>query len=299
MTHRRTSSARRLLPRRVAALLLVVILTFCSSCAPAVESSSSEDSSEPVSEYSSYESSEESSSEISEPEPEIENEVDIIPRHDEIAAQYEINPDTIGWLYIPDTEVNDAVVQRAGAEDNNYYLRRDNDGHYSWYGCFFADYESTFGSREELSRNNIIYAHNLGYNDNPDRPDFSQLFHYLDQDFAESHPYIFMSTAEEDMIWEVFAVFYTEATSWYIMVDISDSTQNQIIRSARERSQWIYNVNVDETDKLLTLSTCSYKYGGALNPQRFVVMARLVEKDKPLPASILVTANPEPREPEF
>ena len=101
------------------------------------------------------------------------------------------------------------------------------------------------------------------------------------------------------MIWEIFAVFYTEATSWYILVDINDTIQNQIILEARERSQWIYNVDADENDKLLTLSTCSYKYGGALNPQRFVVMARLVEKDKPLPASILVSPNPEPRKPEF
>ncbi len=298
MIHSRPSSARRPWLHRMAALLLVLLFTFCSACTPAVDASS-EESSAQSSESSSSESSRHSSEDSSDSQPEIVNEVDLIPRHDDIAAQLKINPDTVGWLHIPDTEIDDAVVQHSSSTDNNYYLRRDKNGHYSWFGCFFADYESVFGSRSELSRNNIIYAHNLGYNDNPDRPDFSQLFHFLDKDFAESHPYIFMSTEDEDMIWEIFAVFYSEATSWYILVNIDDTLQNQIIHDAKDRSQWIYDVEPSAEDKLLTLSTCSYKYGGALNPQRFVVMARLVEKDRPLPANVIVEANPEPREPRF
>ncbi|MBQ2756499.1 MAG: class B sortase [Oscillospiraceae bacterium] len=292
--------------RGLAALFLAIVLAVCPACTPTTGESS--ESSEPIDSSHSSESSEDSSFKdefpeypplSSESEPEIENEVDIPDRRDEIAAQNDKNPDTIGWIQIPNTEVNDAVVQRAGATDNDYYLRKNKDGEYSWYGCFFGDYESVFGSREELSRNNIIYAHNLGYNDNPDRPDFSQLFHYLDEDFAEQNPYIFFSTEDEDMVWEVFSVFYTEATSWYILVNVTDFVFSNIIRSAKERSIWNYDVEVGPEDKILTLSTCSYKYGGAFNPQRFVVMARLVEKDKPLPATIEIEANPNPKEPVF
>ncbi|MBE6883733.1 MAG: class B sortase [Ruminococcaceae bacterium] len=296
--------------RGFAALLLAVSLALCPACTPTTENSeNSSESSEITNSSASSESSKDSSDillpEDSESAPEnseselIESEIEIPNMSAEIAAQKENNPDTVGWIQIPNTEVNDAVVQRQGADDNDYYLRKDKDGKYSWYGCYFGDYESVFGSREELTRNNIIYAHNLGYNDNPDRPDFSQLFHYLDEDFAESNPYIFFSTEDEDMVWEIFAVFYSEDTSWYILVDIEDAVQNAIINEAKMRSQWIYDVEVDENDKLLTLSTCSYKYGGALDPQRFVVMARLVEKDKPLPATIEIEPNPEPKEPVF
>ena len=44
------------------------------------------------------------------------------------------------------------------------------------------------------------------------------------------------------------------------------------------------------TDKILTLSTCSYKYGRRKDV-RFVVMAKLLEEDAPLQASASLVVN--------
>ena len=66
------------------------------------------------------------------------------------ALDYEIsqNRDTIGWLKIPGTKINNSVLQ---SYDNAYYLRQDERRKYSLYGCYFADYECSFGTRDDLS----------------------------------------------------------------------------------------------------------------------------------------------------
>ena len=65
-----------------------------------------------------------------------------------------------------------------------------------------------------------------------------------------------------------------------------------IITEARDRSEYDYDVTVSGTDKILTLSTCSYKYGRRKDV-RFVVMAKLLEEDAPLQdsASLVVNAD--------
>ena len=56
------------------------------------------------------------------------------------------------------------------------------------------------------------------------------------------------------------------------------SPGRNIITEARDRSEYDYDVTVSGTDKILTLSTCSYKYGRRKDV-RFVVMAKLLEEE--------------------
>ena len=120
------------------------------------------------------------------------------------ALDYEIsqNRDTIGWLKIPGTKINNSVLQ---SYDNAYYLRQDERRKYSLYGCYFADYECSFGTRDDLSPNTIIYGHS-DLTNNPDGPRFSELFRFTEEDFARSTPVITFATQEDWMDWEVLAV---------------------------------------------------------------------------------------------
>ena len=85
------------------------------------------------------------------------------------------NDDIIGWLKIDDLKVDGAVVQ---AENNTKYERLNEWGQYSWTGTYFADYECNFDSRESLSKNTVIYGHNVDFNDNRDGERFSQLLYF-------------------------------------------------------------------------------------------------------------------------
>lgn len=204
----------------------------------------------------------------------------------------ERNSDTVGWLYIPNTTIDDAVLQYT---DNEYYLRLTEDKQYDVFGCYFADYDSHMGSRSELSRNTIIYGHS-DYQDNKDGKKFSQLFHYMDIDFLRNNPYIFFSTPEEDMTWKIFAVFYTHVNFNYIQANPSDQNFAEIISEAKQRSQYIIDQEITKDDKILTLSTCTGLYNAAdRDNYRMVVMARLVGPNEATPETMEVEVNPSPK----
>ena len=57
-----------------------------------------------------------------------------VNRQAELADAKSKNPDAVAWLYIPGAEVDDPVMQ---AEDNGYYLNRDELREYSTWGCYY------------------------------------------------------------------------------------------------------------------------------------------------------------------
>lgn len=185
---------------------------------------------------------------------------------------YEIkkNPDTVGWLTVPGTSIDNSVVQY---HNNTYYLRRTERGADSQYGCYFADFECSVGGRDVLSPNTVIYGHS-DLKDNKDGPKFSQLFRYTDQAFAQQNNVITLSTPEDKLEWEIFAVFYTDISFDYIKVDNTPEEQQSIIDTALALSVHDFGVKPSSDNHILTLSTCSVRDGKEGN-NRFVVMSRL------------------------
>lgn len=69
-----------------------------------------------------------------------------------------INSDTVGWIFIPNTNVNYPIVQ---GTDNDYYLTRDFEYQEGWaarYGAIFMDYRNDFDFSDQV---NFIYGHNM------------------------------------------------------------------------------------------------------------------------------------------
>lgn len=107
------------------------------------------------------------------------------------------NSDVVGWLQVPDTKINEPVVQTT---DNEYYLRRDYKKNYSYAGCYYLDYESVlFDEGKDLPQNAIIYGHNLGNplgtKDDPEADKFAQLLKFDDVEFAKKTPYTYFTNA--------------------------------------------------------------------------------------------------------
>lgn len=265
---------------RTLALLCIfaVLLTGCGRKPPAPA-----DSSQPP------------ESEISTSAPASSSAPDTDPRADmaeKLRAGIARNKDTIGWIIMPGTTIDAAVVQ---AEDNAYYLRLNEDRRYEVFGCYFMDYDAKTGTRGELSRNNIIYGHS-DLRDNKDGPKFSQLFRLLDIDFMESYPYIYYATTQEAMVWQIFAVFFTHINFDYIEPDPTDARFLQVLNEAKLRSEYIIDVPIKAGDKILTLSTCTVNYNPT-DPEnyRLVVMAKLLPSDAVLSVPQKALGNPSPK----
>lgn len=259
-------------------ILIFMLLTACHS---------NESSSDPDQSSQSSESSSETSSEP-EQDPTAVQDENLLEK---LVDAHNKNTDTVAWLKVMNTTINDSVVQ---ASDNDYYLRRNISGGYDFYGCYFADFRCVIG--EDVSRNFVIYGHSM--EDNPNGLKFAQLNHYLDQEFLEKYPYIYVTTAEQDLVYKVFAVFYTDTNFYYIEPNPTDAEFSTVLSEAKLRSEFITDVDVNTSDKILTLSTCTYLYGSRLD-QRFVVMARLLRDGEKVTDPISVQENPNPKAPQF
>lgn len=208
-----------------------------------------------------------------------ENDADVL---DYLYYAHEKSPDVAAWLRIPDTDINNVVMQ---GSDNYYYERRNEDGEHDVYGCYFADYECRLGARDDFSQNTVIYGHGNS-DDDPTGQRFSQLFKFADIEFAQQHPYIYLDTLQGKYVFEIFTVFYTDISFDYIRVNIDPITKLEIARQAQALSLYDYPVKVEKSDVLLTLSTCS----GADAQRRFVVMGRLCPLDFEEAESVSLTA---------
>ncbi len=275
-------------------LVMVFSLTACSDAEPTPEASES------GTEISTPDSNTSDSSDANESSSESEEEETSMPANapgsflDQILDFHAQNNDTVGWLYVPGTDINESVVQ---SSDNDYYLRRTNLKAVDQYGSYFADYECNFANGN-LPTNTIIYGHSMETNDDPNGSRFSQLKRYLDQDFAEANPYIYFSTPEEDLVYKIFSVMYTTTYFNYIDPEPTSTEFLAVINEARVASQFNYPVEVNATDSIIALSTCTYAFDSRYpNRYRYVVFGRLVRPGEETPATVDIEVNPSPKAP--
>ena len=197
-----------------------------------------------------------------------------VDRQTELAEARAKNPDTVAWLYIPGAEVDDPVMQ---AEDNGFYLNRDELREYSTWGCYYADCRNHLSGRDALDTNTVIYGHSANDCD-PDGVRFTKLHRYMDADFVKENPYIYLSVDGDDLIFQITALFITDIGFDYIDPNPIGSKLTEFFQTV-EKKNWldIDGVTFSEGDTFLTLSTCCRKYDKTNSGnQRLVVMAKLL-----------------------
>lgn len=200
------------------------------------------------------------------PPPKVEADI-----YDNLAYAEALNQDAVGWLEIPSTDINNVIMQ---GDDNDFYLRRDENKEYDIYGCYFLDYECTMGTAEDFSQNTVIYGHSDS-TDNKDGKRFAQLYRFLDDEFAKKNPYVFVTTPHGRFAFEIFSAFYVDTKQLdYIKVHITEEEKLELANSAKELSIRDYGIEPQLTDKLITLSTCTVKYEDASH--RFVIMGKML-----------------------
>lgn len=177
-------------------------------------------------------------------------------------ALWETNQDVIAWIYCADTPINYPVTQ---SNDNSFYLRRLLDGSYNTSGTLFLDYRC---SADFLDQNSIIYGHNM-QNDSM----FGTLPGYTEQSYYEAHPILWLLTPEQNYKVALFAGFVTpsDSESYNVLYDIADL--GKYIDEALEKSTFTADVELNDIERIITLSTCSYEYENA----RYVLLGKLEE----------------------
>lgn len=195
---------------------------------------------------------------------------------DKYKALYAQNQDFIGWLTVPGTCIDTPVYQKKSNE--NFYLKHDNYGTYTKYGIPFIE---AIHDISDLSRNTAIYGHNFDH-----KLIFDELHNYQDPEYFKKYPIIEFNTLYKDYKFKIIAAFHTNGNSdgdngylfYYVAPEFGDKCMMEFYDEIQQRSYIHTGVDVQPTDKLLTLSTCTYFFdtNGAIRNARFAVIARLV-----------------------
>ena len=158
------------------------------------------------------------------------------------------NSDTIAYLKVNNIEVDYVVVK---GQDNDYYLNHNFNKDYNVAGWIFADYKNKFDGTD---KNIVIYGHNM-----QDGSMFASLKEILTENWQNNEKkQITLVTEKETITYEIFSSYIIEAEDYYITTNFSNNQLfKEFINTIINRSYYNYNVEVDESDNILTLSTCT------------------------------------------
>lgn len=182
-----------------------------------------------------------------------------------------INSEICGWITVPGTRIDYPVLQ-GNKNETHFYLDHNYKREKSKYGSIFLD---PICQLSENPKNCVIYGHHMA-----DGQMFADLMKFSSLDFYKQNPLISFETIyDRNAKWKIFSVFKTNTLAsqgkifYYVVSDFADNNSFlDYVSQIRKRSLLDIPVDVNENDKLITLSTCSYEF----QDFRTVVVARRV-----------------------
>lgn len=180
-----------------------------------------------------------------------------------------INPDIIGWIYIPDSSIDYPILQ---GETDQEYLYKNSNGNDSVAGSI-----TTFADTSLTKGNVFLYGHNMAQNHM-----FGELKKYILDDFRKEHPKFYIYTEEKNMELDVYSIFVAnenddiyrhtfEVGSFDHMNKISMYLNHNLYTDIelKKGADWLYN-------QTFTLLSCFGEQG----TEKRLLVNGLVQKEK-------------------
>lgn len=213
----------------------------------------------------------------------------IISSPDEVVKNWagleKINKEIVGWVKIDNTPVDYPVLfHKEDTLKNQFYLYKNYKKQQSDFGSIFLDFRCAEGVDNQHV---VLHGHNMGSDDSM----FGSLLNYCLKDgwaqgntkYYKSSPIVNFDTPKADGEWIIFAVMKIDVTNGnkaifnYLQTDFDGSAQYMnFIYNIKARSYLNVDVPINEDDRLLTLSTCSYE----TDNMRTIVVARKVRDNE-------------------
>ena len=177
-----------------------------------------------------------------------DNQEDPMERSIDFSALKKINPDIIGWIYIPNTSIDYPVLK------GDQYLYRNFKGARSQTGSLFTFTDTS----EDFSEiHTCIFGHNMNVNQL-----FGELKAYRNIDFAKSHSNVYLYTPMKTCCYEVFSIFDCWKTDpvFNCHQDKNSDSYKQLVQNMISSSVFMMNIKDAELiweKQTLTLATCS------------------------------------------
>lgn len=178
----------------------------------------------------------------------------------------EQNSDTVAYIKVNNTNIDYVVVK---GNNNSYYLNHNFNKEYNIAGWVFMDYRNKL---DDTDKNIIIYGHNT-----KDNSMFDTLRFVLNNDWQTNKDNLIITfvTEKQEYKYQVFSTYEIKPEDFYITTNFtSDENYKYFLGRIKERSNYNYKVDLDENDKVLTLSSCLGE-----GQTRVVLHAKLIDED--------------------
>ena len=176
---------------------------------------------------------------------------------------YDKYEDYRGWIKIDNTNINYPIVQ---GKDNSFYLDKDINKNYLSSGSIFMNYLN-HGFNDE---NTVLFGHHMR-----NKTMFAQLKKYKEKEFFYGNNDIVIEVENDKVLkYKVFSAYVTDSKDNYIKTNFDDKDQyKEFLEDIKNKSLYKSDIDVNENDKIITLSTCSYEF----NDARMVVHGKLLK----------------------
>lgn len=177
------------------------------------------------------------------------------------------NPDTVGWIYIPDTPVNYPIVQ---GDDNDFYLYHDFDGEAGWlaeYGAIFLDHLNSPKWTDSL---NFVFGHHMN-----DGSMFACISGMADQAEFDAHRIVYLLTPSGNFKLRSFTLLHCPEEEAIVQSKFKDKkemigyVQDKIDRSEVDAGKI---PEASQLDRIFAFATCDNYSSG-----RYVLYAYVLD----------------------
>ena len=179
---------------------------------------------------------------------------------------FEKNIDYRGWIKIDNTNINYPILQ---GQDNEEYLYKDINNEYIVSGSIFMNYLNN-GFDDQ---NTVLFGHNM-----KNGTMFANLKKYKEEDFFYNNNDIEIELSNGQYLkYKVFSVYITDINDNYTKTSFEDKDEyKEFLERIKNKSIYKSDISVNENDKIITLSTCSYEFVDS----RLVVTGKLIDKEQ-------------------
>lgn len=108
------------------------------------------------------------------------------------------NPDTVGWIYVPDTVINYPIVHTT---NNEKYLTTDFSGDEAWIATYGAIFLAAENKGDFSDQNNIVYGHHMN-----DGSMFAAIDTFRNSDTFNAHRTVYIFTPQRNYKLTTFAL---------------------------------------------------------------------------------------------
>lgn len=180
------------------------------------------------------------------------------------------NYDVIGWLRVQGTNIDYPIIHDNGLNNISEIIED-----------FVWQREKT----DKLQERTVILGHNIkNVSSNPlitnkNHTRFEQLMSFVYYDFAKENQFIQYTKNGKEYIFQIFSVSFIDEKDLIQTGNLTEEEKKNYIKKSLEDSYYKYDIEVNESDKLITLITCTRFFGGTTS-YRFKIDGKLLNKEE-------------------